>query len=235
MRLQVWRASRNLGTRAPRDARCSSSIDADVRAVVRGDVRRREDLCRRALGDDRAARSRSTTCSAYWPASVRSCIVVTTVSPSRRSSSTSSSTSCWRPRSSDVVGSSRSSTRRLLRERTREHGTLQLAAAERAERPLREVARARGAASACVAASRSRFPSPPRYGMCGVRPRRTYSATVSAGGVSGFCGTKATSRASARRPSRRASCSSMQHLAVVSGRARRARAAQTSSPRRSAR
>ena len=39
--------------------------------------------------------------------------------------------------------------------------------------------------------------------MCGVRPRRTYSATVSAGGVSGFCGTKATRRASARRPSRR--------------------------------
>ena len=31
--------------------------------------------------------------------------------------------------------------------------------------------------------------------MCGVRPSRMYSATVSAGGVSGFCGTRATLRA----------------------------------------
>ena len=55
--------------------------------------------------------------------------------------------------------------------------------------------------------------------MCGVRPRRTYSATVSAGGVSGFCGTNATSRATARRPSLRASLPVDQHLALVGGEA----------------
>jgi hypothetical protein len=44
---------------------------------------------------------------AYWPARVRSCRVDSTVRPrARRRSSTRSSTSCWRPTSSEVVGSS---------------------------------------------------------------------------------------------------------------------------------
>ena len=140
-----------------------SSITRTARAVVLARSRRPQDLAAGALGDEPPAGRAARAGRAYWPASVRSCIVETTVSRrSRRSSSTSSSTCCWWPMSRAVVGSSSSEQRRLLGERRREDRALALAARERVEPAVGRPAEVEAVERRChgdAGRARSRVPS----------------------------------------------------------------------------
>ena len=137
--------------------------------------------------------------------------------------------------SSAAVGSSRSTMRRLLRERAGDDDPLALAAAQRAERSVaerqqvepRERPRRRFAVGLPLARQR-------RRGRAFARAS-TYSATVSHGGVTGSCGTTATRRASSRRPERTGVPIVRARPSRRSGRARRPRAAASSCRRRSGR
>ena len=191
--------------------------DADVRAVVRGDVRRREDLV--AVPSATTEPSfRSTRWSAYWPASVRSCIVVTTVSPSAAEGVDKLEHELLTAEVERRRRLVEQEHRRLLRERAREHGTLQLAAAERAERPLAE---------ALEVEAPQGLRAPPRD-RGGPRRRGTGCAACGRGGRTPRPSARAASRASAerrRRAARRRAARAGarpavdQHLALVGGEA----------------
>ena len=87
---------------------------------------------------------------------------------------------------------------RVLDERPGDDDALALATAERPEGALALPDRS-SRSSTAAAASRSSADSRPSGPRCGVRPSRTYSATVSHGGVTGSWGTTASSRARSRR------------------------------------
>ena len=134
-----WAPPRSLSDGAHGEDEDAATVldDADVRAVVRRDVRRREDLGRRSLGDDRAlveqdeplgvlAGEREVVHRRHDRQPV----------PAQRVDELEhellpAEIECRRR----LVEQQH---RRLLRERAREHCALELAAAERAERPLGE-------------------------------------------------------------------------------------------------
>ena len=99
----VWqstgRAGVSAGARAP-PRRAAVVDDPDPGAVVAGEVRARSSTSSAVPATATRPWSSSASRWAYWPASVRSCIVDTTVSAlATRSRSTSSRTSCWWPTS----------------------------------------------------------------------------------------------------------------------------------------
>ena len=116
--------------RAPRAARDRAQVPVRVRVLANRGVRARfHDLARRADARARAGRATSSR-SNHSSTRSRSCVVMSTGSPPATSPRTTSRSASSVAASTPVVGSSSSSSLRLLRDRARDEDALLLAAGE---------------------------------------------------------------------------------------------------------